>query len=283
MKTVEAVQLFMTNCELKGLSAKTIKQYRQQLSYLSKAFKKLPTKPEQIETILSSINATRETIHSYYRTYRAAYNFWDKRYKTGNPMLNVTPPKLKSKVMPTLEASDLNLLYIFSTKGRDKALISLLLDTGIRASEATNLKRDGIKEGYIIVDGKVGQRTVPISDFVTSMLLSLPQREDGYVFHGHSGKLTRSGAYRIVNRTLQRIGITGPKLGPHRLRHTAGRQYLVLGGDVRSLQMILGHKNIKTTEKYTSLTLEDIKQKHKKYSPAQLMEVQNEGVNSAAR
>jgi len=276
MKTVQAVQLFMTNCELKGLSARTIKQYRQQLSYLAQAFQKLPTTPEAIETLLARIDATPETKHSYFRTYRAAYNFLDKRHKTGNPMLNVTPPRLKPKVMPTLEMSDIGLLPIFIKNShyqnkleldRDLALISLLLDTSIRASEATGLKREDIKEHYIKVKGKVGERIVPISDSVVKLLLELPNYDDGYVFHGHKGKMTRSGAYRIVKRALQRIGIKGAKLGPHRLRHTFGRQYLVLGGDLRSLQIIMGHSNIQTTEKYASLSNEDVMRKHNKYTP----------------
>jgi len=278
MKTAEAVRLFMTNCELKGLSASTIKQYRQQLSYLAEAFPKLPTTPEAIETLLARIDATPETKHSYFRTYRAAYNFLDKRHKTGNPMLNVTAPRLKPKIMPTLEMSDIGLLPIFIkndvtkytaavVQARDLALISLLLDNGIRSGEATGLKREDIKEHYIKVKGKVGERIVPISDSVVKLLLDLPDYDDGYVFHGHRGKLTRSGVYRIVKKYLTKIGITGDKLGGHRLRHTFGRQYLVLGGDLRSLQIIMGHSNIQTTEKYASLSNEDVMQKHNKYTP----------------
>lgn len=276
MKTAKAMELFLTNCELRGLSVRTIKTYKQQLSYLAQAFPKLPTTPEAIETLLARIDATPETKHSYFRTYRAAYNFLDKRHKTGNPMLNVTAPRLKPKVMPTLEMSDIGLLPIFIKNShyqnkleldRDMALISLLLDTSIRSSEATGLKREDIKEHYIKVKGKVGERIVPISDSVVKLLLELPNYEDGYIFHGHRGKMTRSGAYLIVKRALQRIGIKGAKCGPHRLRHTFGRQYLVLGGDLRSLQIIMGHSNIQTTEKYASLSNEDVMQKHNKYTP----------------
>lgn len=262
----------MTNRQLGGLAVSTVQNYKQQLSYFAEAFQELPITPEDVERFLASINATQETIHSYFRTLRAFYNFLQKRHGITNPMHNVTPPKVKPKIMPTLEASDINLLSIFSGSQRDNVILTLFIDTGIRASEACSLKRDGIKEGYIIVEGKVGQRTVPISDFVASMLLSLPQWEDGYIFHGHKGKLTRSGAYAIVKKALQKIGVTGGKLGPHRLRHTFGRQYIMLGGDLRSLQIIMGHSNIHTTEKYTALAMEDVMRKHKKYSPAQLME-----------
>lgn len=269
MKTTEAVQLFVTNRQL-NLAVSTVQNYKQQLSYFAEAFQQLPITPEDVEQFLARIGGTQETLHSYFRTLRAFYNFLQKRHGITNPMHNVTPPVLKHKVMPTLDVSDINLLSIFSGSQRDNALIVLFLDTGIRASEACGLKRDDIKEGYIVVSGKVGQRTVPISDFVASMLLSLPTK-DGWVFHGHRGKLTRSGAYFIVKRALKKIGVKGDKRGSHRLRHTFGRQYLMLGGDLRSLQIIMGHSNIHTTEKYTALAMEDVKRKHTKYSPAQLM------------
>lgn len=273
MKTREAVELFVTNRRLRGLSVRTIEQYRQQLSFFADAFQRLPVTPEDMEAFLASIDSTQETIHSYFRILRAFYNFLERRYGIVNPMHNVQAPKVNAKVMPTLEVSDIELLSIFTSNQRDNALIVLFLDTGIRASEATSLKRDNIKEDYILVEGKVGQRTVPISDFVRILLLSLPKYDDGYVFHGHKGKLTRSGAYFIVRRALQQIGIKGGKLGPHRLRHTFGRQYIMLGGDLRSLQIILGHANITTTQKYTALAMNDVISKHKKYSPAQLMGV----------
>ena len=190
-------------------------------------------------------------------------------------MVSVTPPRLKPKVMPTLEKNEISLIDLFTTSQRDNAVLSLLLDTGIRASELTSLRFQDIKLSVncITVSGKTGQRIVPISEFVAEMLLSQPNQKDGYVFHGHKGKLTRSGVYRIVSRALRRIGIVGPKLGPHRLRHTFGRQWMAMGGDTRSLQLILGHSNIKTTEKYANLDFNDLSAKHRKFSPARLMEV----------
>lgn len=274
MKTQEAIQLFVTNRQLQGVAVSTVKQYQQQLSRLLQS-DKLITNPADIEAIIASIQGTQETKHSYFRTYRAFYNFLEKRYDIKNPMVNVTAPRLKPKVMPTLEANEISLINLFTNNERDNTVISLLLDTGIRASELANLRFQDIKLSVncITVSGKTGQRVVPISEFVADLLLRQPNSKDGYVFHGHSGKLTRSGVYRIVSRALIRIGIQGPKLGPHRLRHTFGRQWITLGGDVRSLQIILGHSNIKTTEKYANLNFNDVAIKHRKFSPAQLMEV----------
>lgn len=292
--------LFIDNCQLRGLSPITIKNYSQQLRYFEQAFPELPSTPEDIEGFLAARGSgnTQETVHSYFRTLRACYNFLERRHEVTNPMHKgqVQPPRLKPKVMPTLEATDVQLLAIYGNSQRnealwglcrddgtqnsevgnllrDNAIIVTFLDTGIRSGEACNLKRDDIKEGYIVVEGKVGQRAVPISDFTRTLLLRLPKYDDGYVFHGHKGKLTNSGVYCIVKKALQQIGITGGKLGSHRLRHTFGRLWVARGGDIRSLQIILGHASITTTQKYTALAMSDVMHKHKEFSPAHLMGV----------
>jgi hypothetical protein len=66
---------------------------------------------------------------------------------------------------------------------------------------------------------------------------------------------------------MEKAGIRGPKLGPHRIRHAFGKNFLVEGGDLRSLQEIMGHTDIKTTQKYATLNLTDIIKKHRKFSP----------------
>ena len=273
MKMLEAIQVFIANRQLRGAAVSTIKQYQQQLSRMLEFSDKLPTKPEQIEAVLSTIPGGQATKHCYFSTYRTFYNFLEKRCGVKNPMRCVDAPKVwKAKVMPTLEMSDIELLPIFIKNDRDRALISLLLDTGIRSGEAVSLRKEDIKENYIKVKGKVGERIIPISASVVKLLLELPS-SDGYVFHGERGRLTRNGVYEVVRKYLTRIGITGEKLGGHRLRHTFGRQYLVLGGDLRSLQMIMGHTNIQTTAKYANLAIEDLIQKHHQFTPVQLMEV----------
>lgn len=277
MKLREAIHMFVTNCELRGLAVSTVKQYNQHLLYMSEFSDKIVKDPADIEAIIASIKGTQETKHAYFRTYRAFYNFLEKRgIIKNNPMTAVTAPRILPKIMPTLEKNEISLIDLFTISERDNTVISLLLDSGIRASELANLRFQDIKLSVnaITVSGKTGQRTIPISSFVADMLLRQPNQKDGYVFHGHSGKLTRSGVYRIVSHALIRIGIVGPKLGPHRLRHTFGRQWIAMGGDPRSLQLMMGHSNIKTTEKYANLDFNDLSAKHRKFSPAQLMEVE---------
>jgi len=173
--------------------------------------------------------------------------------------------------MPTLEAIDINLLLLFlgAKPLRDRALITLLLDTGIRSGELVGLRVGDIRDGSILVTGKTGQRKVPISEPTQGLLNQLTYMLDisSFVFVGQHGRLTRSGVYRLIRQCHKQVGVFGSKLGAHRIRHTFGRHYLVNGGDIRSLQLILGHSNIHTTEKYASLADTEVAEKHRQFSP----------------
>jgi len=141
----------------------------------------------------------------------------------------------------------------------------LLIDTGIRIGEAMGLDRGDILDDTIMVSGKTGSREVPITGLVRSRLLDADG--DTYLFAGNHGRLTTSGAYQAVREALTRAGISGKKLGPHTLRHTFGRHYIMAGGDLESLRRILGHSSILTTRIYTELDTSDLQTQHSRFSP----------------
>ncbi|MBA7552343.1 Tyrosine recombinase XerC [subsurface metagenome] len=170
--------------------------------------------------------------------------------------------------MATLDAHELMRLHHSAQDPRDRGILTLIMDNGVRAGEVCSLLKQNIKEETIVVYGKVGWREVPISDETKRLLRQVAATSpDGHVFHGHKGPLTRFGIYRIVREHMEKAGIKGPKLGPHRIRHAYGKNYLVEGGDLRSLQEIMGHTDIKTTQKYAALNLTDIIKKHHTFSP----------------
>jgi integrase/recombinase XerD len=151
---------------------------------------------------------------------------------------------------------------------RDRAILTLIMDNGVRAGEVCSLLKENIKQETVVVYGKTGWREAPISEETRHLLLQVSALSpDDFVFHGCKGPLTRFGIYRIVREHMEKAGIKGPKLGPHRLRHAFGKNFLVQGGDLRSLQEIMGHTDIKTTQKYAALNLTDIIKKHRKFSP----------------
>ena len=271
MKTQKAVDEFLRSRQSRNLSPITITWYRDKLKLFARAYPKLPKKPGPIEEHLATIKGEPETRHAQFRALRAFYTFASQRYDLPDPMTKVDPPRCPKKIMATLEPGEMmRLLLASSSSLRDNTLVTLLIDTGIRTSEAAGLRKQDIKTSTVMVNGKTGEREIPISEETRRLLLALITDKDEYIFNGHKGPLGRHGIYRIVKRCMEKAGIYGPKLGGHRLRHAFGKGYLVSGGDLRSLQQIMGHANITTTERYAALTLDDTIKKHHQFSPLRL-------------
>lgn len=269
MKTESAIQKFLQNRRALNRKPRTIQGYDQQLHRFAQLYPKFPTKPEPIEEFLLSLKGEPETTHAYYRTLKAFYRFLKGRCGLSNPIEQIAPPSCPKKVLPTLEPGELMRLLNSTTTSRDRALLTLLADNGARAGEIANLRKQDIGIDTIRVNGKSGEREIPISDETRRLLLALIAMDgkDEHVFLGQHGPLTRSGIYRIVRIHMRRAGIRAPKLGPHRIRHAFGKGYVVNGGDTLSLQQIMGHASITTTEKYAALTLNDTIEKHHRFSP----------------
>ena len=270
MQTQAAIDRLLQNRRALKRRPRTIQWYDEQLRRFARHYPKLPTKPEAIENFLLSIRGEPETAHGYYRALKALYRFLNKRYGVRNPIEQISPPSCPEKVRPTLTTHELARLLVSATTLRDRAILTLTQDNGARAGEIASLHREDIGLETIRVTGKRGQREIPFSEQTRRLLVALVNtdgNDDGYVFMGQHGPLTRSGIYRIVRLHMQKAGIPRPKLGPSRIRHAFGRNYIVNGGDTRSLQRIMGHKHITTTEKYVTLAMEDIIQKHHEFTP----------------
>ena len=268
MKTELVIREFLDSRISANLSPATISWYKDRLYPLTKSCPDLPRRPEPIERFLATIQGSPETKYDVYRALKTFFKFMCSRRKLPNPMDDIRSPRRPKNLMPTLEVSELIDLLNSADSPRDIAVITLLVDCGVRAGEVCSLLKHNIKQETIIVHGKVGWREVPISEETKRLLLQVAAlSSDDYVFHGQKGLMTRHLIYAIVRRTLEMAGIKGPKLGPHRLRHAFGKNFLVQGGDLRSLQEIMGHADIETTQKYASLNLTDIVKKHQKFSP----------------
>jgi integrase/recombinase XerD len=125
------------------------------------------------------------------------------------------------------------------------------------------------------VDGKTGPREAPISPEVREQLIEVAGGE--YVFNGPNGHLTTQWVYYLIRSAFEAAGIRGRKLGPHTLRHTFGRMFIMAGGDAFSLQKILGHSNIQTTRIYVELNTADIVSQHHKFTPLHLVQAGSQG------
>jgi len=270
MKTRGVVQDFIKSRRARGLSSKTIAWYQGLLSLFSRTNPELPEDPAAIETFLGALQTSDETRHAYYRVLRAFYRWTSQRRGVNNPMLQIAAPKRLRKTPYSLTRAEIGWLLASPLSPRDRALVELLIDTGIRTTEAIRLTRDDILEETIMVSGKTGQREVPISPEVKQELLALGNSP---IFKGTQGPITRSGAYRIIRLAFKAAGIPAKKWGPHTLRHTFGRHYILAGGDLVSLQRILGHTDIKTTRIYAELDLRDITYQHHRFTPLKIGQV----------
>lgn len=272
MKTQIIIENFLHSREALNRKPKTIRWYKDLLVRFAKSYPDLPTEPEDIEQFLAGLPHSKVTQHAYYRALKALYRFAKKRYDFANPFLKMDsyPNPQNELVLPTLEPREMMVVSNAAATLRDKALISAFIDSGGRTSEIGTLRKQNIFEDYIKVYGKKGERLIPISEETRRLLITLASTngKSEFVFIGLKGNpLTRSGVYKLVRRLMTTAGIHGPKLGGHRLRHAFGKGYLVNGGDLRSLQQIMGHSNITTTQKYASLNLTDIIEKHHKFTP----------------
>lgn len=282
MNTAAAVQSFLYSRRSLNRRPGTIKWYERNLKRLIDFTAELPTEPEPIEQFLAEVvpDGQEQTRHGYYRTLKALYRFVCRRRRLPNPMDFIDPPARHKKIKASLTARELLVLLTRPLGARDRALITFLVDSGCRAGEAASLRRHNIYEGYATVEGKTGQRFVFISDETRRLLLNLVASNNGQydqVFLGQRGPLTYSGIYRIVNKHLKAAKVPPPKMGPHRLRHAFGKNYILAGGDTRSLQEIMGHENISVTEEYVELSREEIQAKHHRFTPLRAVQAATQG------
>lgn len=163
---------------------------------------------------------------------------------------------------------------------RDQALLELLYDTGIRVSEASDLKIAQIdwSLGVILIHGKGKKdRYVPLGRHLRKTLKQYLQSgrpqllgnvlpHDYLLVNSRGHRLTSRGIEYLLNKILERSHLNG-KIHPHMLRHSFATQMLTNGADLRTVQELLGHANLSTTQIYTHLTMEHLQQDYRKYFP----------------
>ncbi len=162
---------------------------------------------------------------------------------------------------------------------RDRAMLFMLYATGMRASELTGLKITDLntKLGYVRVLGKGSkERIVPVAQEALSVVEQylgtyrpslVRDKDDGEIFLSRTGrKLIREDIYRIVVKYVRRACLGG-KISPHTLRHSFATQLLQGGADLRSVQEMLGHADISTTQIYTHVDAKRLRDIHKRFHP----------------
>ena len=207
-----------------------------------------------------------------------------ERLCSANPTGQVAAPRSLAPLPKTMSPHDVESL-LASPKGekplaaRDRAMFEILYATGLRVSELVTLKLSDLQldVGYLTAFGKRSkQRIVPLGaaaiDELRSYLTCARPRFDKaenspFVFLNRSGEgLTRQGFWKIIKRRAREAGIYR-NITPHTLRHSFATHLLENGADLRSVQAMLGHADISTTQIYTHVTRERLRQIHARHHP----------------
>jgi site-specific recombinase XerD len=297
------IEEFLEYLEIeKNCSVLTIRDYRHYLETFSSYLKKEigRGRPEEITLEIIKkfrVNLSRKTdqkgktlkriTQSYYVIALRAF----LRYLIKNDIKTLSPdkvdlPKTESRSLKFLNADQVRrLLNVPSSSSpselRDKAILEMFFSTGLRVSELTKLNRDQInfKTKEFGVIGKGGRARVVFLSAVAAKWLEryLNSREDSFkpLFIRYAGVVDGTGAgekMRLTPRSVQRLVLKYVKKAglpvratPHVLRHSFATDLLQAGADLRSVQEMLGHKNIATTQIYTHVTNKRLKDIHEKY------------------
>ncbi len=230
------------------------------------------------------------TIQGYVRTLKAFFAWVIREeYLESNPLTNIPVPKAPTKIVNTFTYYQITELVnsCQNSNGlgyRNLTILLLLLDTGIRVSELVGIELDhlNLAEGHIKIKQAKGnkERLVPIGSLVQKSLWKyvnhfrsqpLTHKVTRLFLSDDGLPLTRSGIQQWLRRNGRRVGITGVRCSPHTFRHTFAKNYLLNGGDIFSLQKILGHSSLASVRVYLNLFAADIKKQHQRFSPVDNM------------
>lgn len=291
MKLNELVDEFLRYLLIdKGYSNNTIESYKKDLDKFI-----LYNKDKYINNIdnndlkgyvkyLNKIELNEKSIARNISCIKSFYKFLViEKYITNNPSDAIYLPKVR-KSLPNILTEDevLKLLDIKLSDNfsyRNKAMLELMYATGLRVSEIINLKLSDIdlSDDLIRTFGKGSkERIIPIGEYALEYLTKyineyrssmLKGKNVEYIFINNHGKqMTRQGFFKIIKRIAKEKGIN-KELSPHTLRHSFASHLLKYGADLRTIQELLGHSNISTTQIYTHITNEELKENYKEFHP----------------
>ena len=270
------------------LSSNTIDAYKRDLysffNYVNKKYNNI-TK-EDIINYIKYLNSelNPKSVNRHIVTLKNYFNFLEKNSMINiNPCENITGLKTKKSIPRVLSEEDIDKLLDINPKNafeyRNKAMLELMYSSGLRVSELLNLNVNDIDFDLNIVRifGKGSkERIMPINEIATSFLYDyiniyrktlLKNKVNDILFLNSRGeKLSRQGFFKILKEIAREKGIK-KELSPHTLRHSFATHLLNHGADLRSIQTMLGHENIETTQIYTHVSNNMVKEEYESAHP----------------
>lgn len=261
-KKQEFLQKIADECILRGFSKQTIKVYSYwSANYLDFIIKsKLNLGNHSVRYYFLSLNLSVNSSRLCYAAVRFFFtNILDRPFTTDE-----IPIKKKEKSLPKVLSKQQIKLLLNTTKNiKHKLIIKMFYSTGIRLQELTNLKRtdmDFDNNTLLVRKGKGSKdRITIISENIKLDLLKYYSKENfktEYVFEGRRGKYSKKSVQLILYKASKILKF---KIHPHMLRHSFATHLLESGTDIRIIQKLLGHSDLNTTEIYTKVANNDLK------------------------
>lgn len=278
----------------KGLSANTLEAYScDGVKYLSFLESEGCTGPERIRPVhIASFLGTLKEAGLGPRSraralscIRMFHRFLETEgYSDGNPASLIDAPKARGKLPAVMSFREVEALLAApcgdsAADVRDRAMLELLYATGLRVSELVLLKvrEVNLSAGFLLAFGKGDkERLVPLGEaaaaYLDRYLAAVRRRLDksgdsDYLFLSRLGKpMTRQAFWQIIKKRALQAGISR-NISPHTLRHSFATHLLENGADLRSVQIMLGHADLSSTQIYTHVTRERLKRIHEEFHP----------------
>jgi integrase/recombinase XerD len=259
------------------LAERTVDGYRRDLRHFARWHRQPigTAGAEDLERYLAELRAAGLSGATLARRLAALRSFYRHQVllgsRTDNPAVSVASPRRIRRLPRTLSPGEAERL-IAAAAGtdpralRDAALVELLYGSGLRVSEAVGLERGAVdlEQRLVRCHGKGGkERVVPMGRQAVETMRRYLARGRPYLDRRHrpelflnakGGPLTRAGAFLILRRLAARAGLEPERVHPHLLRHSFATHLLEGGADLRSVQEMLGHADLATTELYTHVT-----------------------------
>jgi site-specific recombinase XerD len=298
------IEGFRISCQTEGKSRKTVIWYTAFLERFRVFLEqnRLPTDINRLDkthirqfilylqqearTPHTNRNLSGATVQGYVRTLKAFFSWLTREeYVSANLMTKIPVPKAETKIIATFSNGQIQALLNQCSSSnrnniRNKLIIILLMDCGLRVSELVNIEMDDInvEEGIIKIRKAKGskERYVPIGSVTQKSLWKymnasrprpLSQQIKRLLLNDNGLPFTDNGVQQMLRRYGKKAGITGVRCSPHSFRHTFAKNYLMNGGDIFSLQKILGHSSLASVRIYLNLFAADVKKQHLRFSP----------------
>jgi integrase/recombinase XerD len=277
----------------RGLSENTLDAYRADLLALDQRLKKrdvkivVASKADLLDYISWRVDggakprSTARQLSSFRRFYRYLLR---EGTITEDPTAEIAMPKIGRSLPQSLTEDEVDALLAAPNVSeplgnRDRAMLELLYATGVRVSELINLKMSqmNLNQGVIRIIGKGNrERLIPLGgeaqdwlrDFIDGARIEiLLERQTDYLFPTRRGdRMTRQAFWHIIKRYAKKAGVR-KKLSPHTVRHAFATHLLNNGADLRVIQLLLGHSDVSTTQIYTHVARERLKELHSQHHP----------------